>query len=260
MQEIRYPYFTNGRILKIEMLESLRDFPRDVLCAYGEDLSDGIVFGLTPKVDKEVISFSQSLVKHKGEFYALNDIFALKYGVTETEVIIKLNFCEASEEKDYRIRQVLIEIDKNFELLENQLEIGRFKLKSGAYLRSEYQDLYDFTTEYNTLNVVNVLYAGYQKPTLSNLVLKYFATEALAVKTQNAMDISFCLTCLNSGRVERDVILNYVAYRQNEAVKDIRLLTNEELHKKLVRILEDIKRENKSFKGRGLSERKIVVD
>ncbi|MCL2593576.1 MAG: hypothetical protein FWD82_09460 [Defluviitaleaceae bacterium] len=257
MHEIIYPYFNRDRILKIQTLENLRDFPRDVLDVYSEDLSDGIVCGLTPQIDKEIITFSKGIVKYKGELYVINNTPTIDYGVTEIEVLIKLNFYDEKKDKDYKTRLMEITIDKDLEIKENQIEIGRFKLKAGAYLRSDYQDLYDFTTEYNTINVVHVLYAGYKEPTLSHLILKYFAKEALETRTQNVMDINFCMMALNSGRVERDVILNYIAYKLEEELKPS---SNEELHDSLVEVLKVIKRENSGLKRRRVADKKIILD
>lgn len=257
MQEIKYPYFNKDRILKIEMLENMRDFPRDALDVFTEDLSDGIVCGLTPIVDKDMITFSKGIVKYRGLVYVLSNPAEIRYGVTETDVMIKLNFHEKTKDKDYQTQYISITIDPDLALSENQIEIGRFKLKSGAYLRSDYQDLYDFTTEYNTINIVHVLYAGYQQPTLSHLILKYFARKALDTRTKNTMDIAFCMACLNSGRIEREVLLTYIAHKLEEEIKPA---SNEQLHRKLVKILEAIKRENAGLKRRWAGERKIIVD
>jgi len=257
MQEIKYPFFNKDRILKIEMLESLRDFPRDVLAVQTEDLSDGIVCGLTPVIDKGTITFSKGIIKYQGELYIISKPAIIDYVTTETEVVIKLNLYDESQDKDYRTRQMLIEIDKNLVIEENQIEIGRFKLKSGAYLRSDYQDLYDFTTEYNTINIINVLYTGYKQPTLSNLVLKYFAREVLETRTKDYMDINFCMLCQNSSRIERDAIQNYIAYKLEEELKP---MTNSELQSKLVTILENIKRDNFGLRKKRAKERKIIID
>lgn len=258
MQAIKYPYFNKDRILKIEMLENLRDFPRDVLEIQTEDLSDGIICGLTPIVDQEIITFSKGIVKYKKELYVISDPVAISYSETGTDVIIKLDFNDETSDKDYRIRNIEITLDRDLDILDNQIEIGRFKLKSGAYLRSGYQDLYDFTTEYNTINIVNVLYCGYKQPTLSNLILKFFAKEALATRTQDLMDITFSMMCLNSSRVERDVIQNYIAYKLTEEINTS--ATNHELHQKLVKILEDIKQNNPSKSPKRAKGRKIIVD
>ncbi len=257
MQELNFPYFKKDRILKIEMLEIMRDYPRDVLDVCTENLSDGIISGLMPKVDKQIITFSKGLVKHKGKIYVIGKPTILSYGATEDEVSIKMNFYDEISDKDYRTQYIEIEIEPYTEITENQLELGRFKLKKGAYLRSEYQDLYDFTTEYNTINIVNVLYSGYKQPTLSNIILKYFARETLQTRTQNQMDITFCLLCLNNERIEREVIQNYIAYKLEEEINPV---SNFTIHTKLVKILEKIKKENSGLKKKIQFGQKIILD
>ncbi len=46
------------------MLENLRDFPRDVLDIFCEDMSDGIVCGFIPTVNKEIITISKGIIKY----------------------------------------------------------------------------------------------------------------------------------------------------------------------------------------------------
>jgi len=257
MQEIRYPFFNKGRILKREMLENIRDYSRDVLDVYNENLSDGIVCGLMPKVDKDIITFSKGIVKHNLRLYVIDSPSSISYKETEVEVIIKLCFYDELKDNDYETQYINIEIDPNLNILDNQIEIGRFKLKAGAYLRSDYQDLYDFTTEYNTINIVNVLYSGFNEPTLSNMILKYFAREVLNTRTQNQMDITFSMFCLNSNRVEREVIYNYIAFRLSEEIKPLR---NKDLHEKLVKVLGIIKRESSGLKRSRVQSQKIILD
>ncbi|OOM73567.1 hypothetical protein CLPUN_44630 [Clostridium puniceum] len=45
MFENRYPLFNSGRLLKIEMLEELRNFPREFLDVQLKGYSDGIIYG-----------------------------------------------------------------------------------------------------------------------------------------------------------------------------------------------------------------------
>jgi len=275
MHNIKHPHFKEGRILKIEMLENFRDYPRDVLDVYNADMSDGIVCGLTPAVDESIITFSKGIVKHKGEVYVFHDPTVVEYSTTETDVAVVLNFHDKVESKDYTTYPVEILL-MNLDDLSNQddvplgsnyfqksqIELGRFKLKSGAYLRSDYQDLYDFTTEYNTINVVHVLYAGFGQPTLSHLILKYFAREALNVMAGNnsGLDMNFCMLCLNSRRIEREVILNYIAFKHDKDVASLAELRNADIHTFLVKILDDIKKENHGDRKRQSSRKKVIID
>ena len=258
-QQIKYPFFNRDRILKIEMLENLRDFPRSLLEIDSLYLSDGIIKGFSPIVDKDTITFSKGIIKYNGQLYLFNP-FSLNYSATEHEVLILLHFGELSEDKDYSTMPVSISFSLSSEQKldePNIVEIGRFKLKSGAYLRSDYKDLYDFTTEYNTINIVNVKYAGYKEHTLSHMILKYFAREVLSVRSENFLDINFSMICLNSERIERETILSYISYRLEEEIVKV---SNNELHEKLVKVLEIVKRESPGLKRRSRTERKIIVD
>ena len=173
---------------------------------------------------------------------------------------MKLSFLDEVESKDYRIRPVEILLEKGNIVEKNQIELGRFKLKAGAYLRSDYQDLYDFTTEYNTINIVNVLYAGFKQPTLSHLILKYFAREALEVRPENPLDINFCMLCLNSSRIEREAILWYIGYKTEVDVKTLHNLSNIEIHTTMVKILDAIKKESAGLRKRQPNQRKVILD
>lgn len=257
MIEIKYPFFKKDRILKIEMLENIRDFPRDILDIYNENLSDGIVCGFIPSVDKEIITFSKGITKYNGSLYLLSKSISVSYCETESDTMIKINFYDETQDSDYKTTYIEIEIDDNINILDNQQELGRFKLKRGAFLRSNYQDLYDFTTEYNTINIVNVKYAGYKESTLNPLILKYFAEESFKYKIQNNIDLSFCMLCMNNEKIERKVIYNYISYRLDE---DINSLTNIEIHNNLVKILNKIKSESKSINRKNKSSNKIMLD
>ncbi len=257
MQEIRYPYFKKDRILKISMLENLRDFPRDVLDIFCEDMSDGIVCGFTPTVNKEIITISKGIIKYHGVVYVMSEPITITYQETERDVMLKLCFCDEIQEKDYKINEIQINIDDDMNLLPNQIELGRFRLKKGAYLRSEYQDLYDFTTEYNTINIVHVKYAGQHQHTLNKTILQYFAKEAFSYQLKDGVDISFCMLCLNSQKVERAVIQQYIAYKMEELPRE---MSNAEIHKQLVKILEEIRKNSKILNKKRTGFSKIIMD
>lgn len=259
MAEVRCPVFARGRILKIPMLEDLRDFPRDMLDCFCETLSDGIVSGLSPVVEKDRITFSKGVLKYQGTVYLVRDLTAIRYGETDTDVAIKIVFGDETRGADYKTQKFDFLIGDAGRTGKNEVELGRFRLKKGAYLRSDYQDLEDFTTLYNTINVVNVLYAGYGRPTLSHLILKYFAKAALDCNPPGHWDVSFCMTCLNNARVERETIMQYLRYRlHDDGLPDN--LTNLQIHGHLVTSLEMVRREGSPRKRRPNQKTKVLVD
>lgn len=257
MMEIKYPFFKKDRILKISMLENLRDFPREVLDIFCKDMSDGIVNGFTLDVDKNIITISKGIIKYCGILYVMAEPISIPYTETEKDVMIKLCFYDDMQSEDYKTTFIDINLYDDMTLLPNQIELGRFRLKKGAYLRSQYQDLDDFVTEYNTINIVHVKYAGQQQPTLNKMILQYFAKEMLCCQLQDAIDFSFCTLCLNSQRIERTVIQHYITHKTQLTLQS---MSNAEIHKQLVNILEQTKSKNKTVHKKRNATSRIIMD
>lgn len=255
--EIIYPNFNKGRILKIEMLENLRDYSRDTLEILSSDLSDGVIKGLEADVSKNVITFSKGIVKYQGEVYLISENISIDYGATDVEVLIKLVFLEESIEADYKIQYISINLDKNTTIKDNEIELGRFKLKEGAYLRTDYKDLDDYTTEYNTINLINVRYSGIYDYTLTPKFIRSYGMEILKTKSKDIWDITFGTSCINNGSLSRDFIVSYINVKLNEENAN---LSNNELHKKLIIVLQKVREENKYEKLSAKTRKTILVD
>ncbi len=255
--KVVYPNFTKGRILKIEMLENLRDYSRDTLEILSSDLSDGIIKGLNANVSKNIITFSKGIVKYKSEIYLLNEPITIDYEATDVEVLIKLVFLEQSLESDYKIQYISVVLDRDTNIKDNEIELGRFKLKEGAYLRTDYKDLDDYTTEFNTINVINVKYASVDSYTLTPKFIKSYGMEILKTKSNDIWDITFSTSAINRGGLSRNFIIGYINARLNESNDE---LTNDELHKKLIVVLNKVREENKFEINNKKIRKKILVD
>lgn len=234
----QYPHFQKGRILKREMLENLRDYPRELLDIYFQDYSNGIIAGVNIHVADTTIILSKGIVKHHGRLYILPSSYELSYEATGKETILKIRFAEAENALDFTNFTAQIVLDDSLTLMQNELEVARFKLKLGAKLRTEHIDFFDFATEYNTINYLHCQYAGIKKSTYHPIVLQYFARELLKNRPLNPYDIAFALECLNQERVQREVIDFYIC---NRLELDFQTLSNSQIHKYLNRILLETK-------------------
>ncbi len=255
--ELVYPNFTKGRILKREMLENLRDYSRDTLEVLSCSFSDGIIKGLEASVSKDIITFSKGIVKCNGEVYLINEQTAIDYEATDVEVLIKLVFLEKSLEVDYKIQYISIVLDKDTVIKDNEMELGRFKLKEGAYLRTDYKDLDDYTTEFNTINLINVQYANVDEFSLTPKFIRSYGKEILKTKTKDTWDINFATSCLNIGLLSRTLIISYINVK---LLEDNTSLSNDEIHKKLTEVLEIVREENKVYNSSRKERRIILVD
>lgn len=229
-----YPHFQKGRILKREMLENLRDFPRDAVDLYFQDYSDGIIAGLHLIVKGMDVTVTKGIVKYDKQLYLLNEDCTLSYEATEIETALLLQFAVAEQQPDFTQHTVTLQLANAHVLPERTLELARFKLKAGAILRTSYTDFADFGTEYNTLNYVYCQYAGRQVSTYHPIMLKTYARELLAKRPTNPYDIAFAFDCLNKERMEREAVDYYISARLELPLQQ---LSNEQAHHYLTKIL-----------------------
>lgn len=255
----KYPLFNRGRILKLEMLEQLRDFPRDFIDILLGEYSDGIISGCNIKVNQDSIVVSKGIVKHNNIIYILKDDYILPYEYTNNTVILKIRFLSETKNNDFIRYGTEMVIDDNLDIQRDEMELCRFKVKMGAKLRVDYVNFEDMSTEYDTVNIINSPFAAYEKSSLSPKILRCFAKEAFQYNLTNALDISFCMMCLQSTKViERDLIINYIEARLKILLRDY---SNEQIYGYLLMILQDIKQGKQVVSNHGRSSyKKILVD
>jgi hypothetical protein len=231
-----FPKFGKGRILKTEMLENLRDFPREFADIFWRNFSDGVVSGAELVVSNNTLIITPGIIKHRNKLYILKEDHSIVYSHTNKEMLIKVRFTPEIASNDFCLNQSLIVLDENPVAAGAELELGRFKLREGAQLRSDYTDFYDFSTEFNTINIIHLPYAGRCESTMNPLVMRYFAKVLFANRSENPLDIAFAMQCLNHERVERELIIFYligrlgIPYRQysnGEIYKYLTLIVRE---------------------------------
>lgn len=253
-----YPLFNQGRILKIEMLNELRDYPRELTDILFGQYSNGIIQGCELKINNNYIVVKKGLIKHDGIIYVLKKDKMIPYENTENTVMLKVRFRGETKNSDFIRYESEIIIDDDLNIQSDEIELCRFKLKKGAKLRAEYISLEDMSTEYDTVNIINSPFAAVERSSLSPYILKQFAKEAFQNNLTDAFDISFCMMCLRNGEVlERELIINYIAARLKVRNKNY---SNEEIYQFLLRILGDIRNGRENFKASRIDYKKIIVD
>ncbi|MFX3633300.1 MAG: DNA and RNA helicase [Candidatus Pristimantibacillus sp.] len=232
----RYPSFTKGRILKTDMLDSLRDYPRQMLEIHYAGHSDGILTGADVSIYEDRLTISRGIVKYNGRLYWMEQDQELPYESTGRETIIKIRFSEEpSSRSDMTAYSAEIILDEDSVIRKGELELGRFKLKQGARLRMNYESFRDMTTEYNTLQFVHVRYSSYGKSTLVPVILRRYAEELLRSGSTDPFDINLAMLILNEGTITLSVIEHYIAARLGSERKPE---GNEQLYSSLRRILD----------------------
>jgi hypothetical protein len=227
-----FPIFTKGRVLKKESIEYLRDFPHDLVSLACEQYSDGILYGFAVSSENGYTHISAGAIKYQGEIMIVpeNTVKISDFGEFQ---YAKLIIGKCQETEDCRSCPIEIRVDRSQVKAENEKELGRFCLNSGAILRCKYDSFGDLRTIENTLDLTRVAYAGLEAPTLHPRVMKEYARALLAVSSDSA-DIAFSLMCLNSGVVHKRSIEWHVAKKINREYNEYTL---PELYEKLLELL-----------------------
>lgn len=253
-----YPLFEKGRLLKIEMLECLRDFPRELLQVYLKDYVEGVLSGCEITVNEHCLIIQPGIIFLQGILYVLKAAYEVPYLSNDRLTLLKVNCLDKDKEKDF-IRYVSqIYLDYNTSCKETEIELCRFKLKKGARLRMNYQDFYDFNTEYDTVNRIYVPYSGKGKVTLVPEIVMEFAKEALKYHPLEAIDLQFCfLTLQNNGFLERNVLEAYLNAKDEPINNEASQIT---LYEGLSNILRRIQRGEQKKNYRKGFGKGILVD
>jgi len=244
-----FPLFTKGRVLKKESVEYLRDFPYDMASLAYEGYSDGILsgFSIRSSGDEECIHVSRGALKYHGDIIAVPEstVGMAEYGES-LYVVLTIGKCR--ETLDSKVRSIDLRAARGEPRADDEVELGRFCLNSGAILRTEYDSFSDLRTPENTLDITRAPYAGYGAPTLHPTVLKTFA-QAVMAYSQEPADLAFAMTCLNTGVVHKGSIQWYIAKKADRPYEEFSLAA---LYEKLEELLPQggVKRRERP-RGRG---------
>ena len=235
----QFPFFERGSILKKDLLQNLRDYPRDIVDLYFSNYSEGILAGSEMKIAGQQIVIEPGIIKFAGRIYLLNDPVTIEYQPTNQEMMIKLKFAEGTEGSDFKTWNSKLALEQGVELAEDEFELGRFKLREGAKLRTDYNQFADFATEYNTVNIIHVKYASLEQFTIHPLIMNFFAHKILNSDTDNQFDISFAMQALQAKTVSRELIKSYLKRKLELTQKSY---TNLEIYNYLAQIIRQLSR------------------
>ena len=169
-----YPVFEPKRLLKKEMLENLRDFPRSLFGLQYQNYSDGILYGCDITGTETGMILLPGILCYKGVPYFLERPYPVSCKAEGKMAYVKVHFWDktiGSGGEEY-LSQIIV--DEQEPDAEQELELARFKLQAGARLRSDYVD----------------------HPGIWPQILKSFARELLKYAVTDPWDCAFCLQCL----------------------------------------------------------------
>lgn len=210
-----YPSFQAGRILKSEMFENIRDYPRNIVDIYFKDCSNGIICGTNIKINENNIVVTKGIVKHSGKIYFLKNDFEIPYFKLGKETLVKIRFLDKGINESFKYYNTQIFIDDNIDIAQDEMELCRFKLSTSGKLNFEYKNFNKIFDEFDTVNIINQKYAAYKEETINPLILKCFIEDMKKSKKLDVNDICFFMNCINSHIVERETIIYYIKNKLN---------------------------------------------
>ena len=255
----KYPLFKAGRLLKTEMLNELRDYPRNFIDIIFKSYCDGIICGCEIDVKDEALMVKRGIIKHNDVIYFLDEDKEVEYKCNNKLLILKIRFLNEKTSKDFIENSTEIYLDENVELKEDEMELCRFFLREGAHLRIHYTGFEDLSTEYDTVNVIYSLHSGNDEAGLDPIILRSYGSEILRCSSIEPWDIIFGTMCIQAKEtIEKEIILDYLCHRLEI---ENRNYSNEEMYFYLLDIL---KRERENTGGRNRHGRggykKILID
>ncbi|MBR2216544.1 MAG: hypothetical protein IJ849_12435 [Selenomonadaceae bacterium] len=257
MNEQRYPLLEDLHVLRTAALTSIRDRAFDALPLYYAEYSDGIVSGCGISINRDSLTVEPGIVRHGGFMYFLRQPMPLTYAPTEEYMILKLRFGMPQETESFLERSLRLVLSPDMDVHPDEMELARFKLKSGAILRTKYTDFFDRVTEFNTVNVIHSPYAAIGRSTLHPEVVAAFAKEAAAYQLE-PLDEAFCLAALQNLPVAYEQVAFYLRRRLKQ---DTAEFDNEGLYQGLCQVLREVQTGGRIAMGRAhRARREVYVD
>lgn len=253
-----FPLFREGHLLRTQMLEAFTDYS----FRFGELLytgyANGIISGCQLTTTEDTIIVHPGLVLFFGKVFYIKEPTSVNYAPTDELRILKLHYL-GEEQTESMIRyEMELSLEEDSKQKEGQIEMCRFTLQQGAYLRCQYQSFEDWGTAYDTLNMVHVPYAALGHSTLHPELLRTFAKEMLTHTLENQMDISFCLDILSrGGAVCSEALTAYIGLHNGVGtVKE----NNQEIYNGLLDILREVRSGGNQKKVTSKKHRSILID
>ncbi|MDE7271753.1 MAG: hypothetical protein K2N95_01660 [Lachnospiraceae bacterium] len=231
-----YPVFEPKRVLKKEMLENLRDYPRTLFDIQYQEYSDGILYGCRLEARDKELTVLPGVILFKGIPYFMEKPYVVSCEAQGKLTYLKVCFTDkevGTGREEYRGR---ICLDGQAPDTGRELEIARFKLQPGARLRTEYVDFDDYATEFDTVNRIHTAYAAPGHPVVWPQILKCFAQEMMRRGQRDPWDCAFCMGCMQTREpVPYEAVRAYLNVRLGQEKE----YTNEQTYHALLQILQE---------------------
>lgn len=249
------PQFEKKHLLRIGMLEQLRDYPKNYLKILYRGYGEGIICGCEITWDRGKLSIAPGIIYHDGKLYFMDQPYAVECQAEDKVRYLKVRFLAEIRGDDKIIGGTKVSLDEKRPDPACEIELCRFRLQVGARLRDSYENLEDYATEYDTINLIHVPYAAPGNSTIHPQILRQFAKECLENQMGDSLDTSFAMNILgNYGQIPENCIRIYLNTRLGQKAE----ADNQGLYAGLLEILKNQK-QGTAYRGRNDGKKKQVM-
>lgn len=184
------PSFNRGSVLKQNMLEALRDYPRTVLDIQYKDFDDGVITGFEVKPNGSCFEISPGIVKINNELHISSQTMTIEQEYENQYVYLTV---QKSDHPDGN--EVCVECEQTTEANNNAFELFRYTRNAEMF---EYNDIFEvFNEPINRINQIFCKYGVVGGHTLNPYYYRLFAKAVLECSNASPFDIAFSYQCLN---------------------------------------------------------------
>lgn len=214
-----FPIFEEGRILKRDSLDLIRDFAPDFFSLLFQEYGSGVIVGFHIREQEKEIVVGPGILKNGPSFLCMKEAARLEYSLYGQTVQVILRKSGSCVSADFREDRYGLSLEPVRALSEGEYELGRFLLERGARLRTyeDYKDFNDLVTEFNTLSPIHIRFACEGGSTLAPFILKLYGKGVMNSPKAQPLDLSFSVACLSSPCVPAGLIQNYLSARERGA-------------------------------------------
>lgn len=228
-----YPQFEKKRLLRGEMLEQLRDYPKNYIKMSFQNYGNGILSGCGISWDDERLTIEPGIILYRNNLYMMDTPYQLECRPLDRQRYLKVQFLAEERDNGSIVGNTRISLEEEAPNPACEIELCRFRLQAGARLRDNHEGFEDFSTMYDTINLIHAPYAVEGGSTLNPLLLKTFAKEMIRKKSEEVMDVIFSMNVLaNHGHISGESVLEYLYARTGEETAG-----NLEIYRSLLEVL-----------------------
>lgn len=211
-----FPLFEEGRILKRDSLDFIRDYAPDFFRLLFGEYGNGVIAGFPVHGDGKNIVVGPGILKHEDSFFCMKKEAYLEFALYGEQVQVVLKKTDTHASPDFQTERYELSLESVRILEEGEYELGRFLLEPGARLRAyeEHKDFNDLITGFNTLNPVYIPFACEGGSTLVPFILRLYGKGILNSPKAKPLDLCFAVSCLNSPCVSAQLIQSYLSARE----------------------------------------------